>query len=270
MAEPELRDETLIRRVAAVVDHAVRPYFRAETRGMENLPEGPALIVGNHNAGLLSPESFLFCAAAYGHRGLDAVPYALNGDLGPVSVPALQDLVDRLGIVRARPDTARSLLDRGAKVLVFPGGDLDSMRPYRDRNRIVFGGRLGYARLAIRAGVPIVPLVTAGAHETMIVLTDNRWLLRKTGLSRRLRLGTWPVALCLPWGLVVGPWLVYVPWPSRILQEVLPPIRFPRSGDDCARDEAYVRECASTIEAEMQRALTRLADERARRARTRT
>jgi hypothetical protein len=54
----------------------------------------------------------------------------------------------------------------------------------------------------------------------------------------------------------------FLPWPSRILIEVLPPIRFPRSGPRAAADTAYVAECAAVVEGAMQEALTRLAAER--------
>jgi hypothetical protein len=37
-----------------------------------------------------------------------------------------------------------------------------------------FVGRQGYARLAMETGAPIVPLVTAGAHESFMVLGQGR------------------------------------------------------------------------------------------------
>lgn len=258
------RDETQIARLATVVDAVVRPWFRAEVRGLDRIPPGPALYVGNHNAGLLMPEALLLGSAVYRALGLGAVPYGLAGDW-VISLPLLQQLVVPLGAVRASQDNARRLLARGAKVLVYPGGDLDSMRPFRDRDRIVFGGRRGYVRTALRAGVPVLPVVAAGAHSTFVVLDDGRWLARLLRADRFLRVSTWPLTLCLPWGLVIGPGLVYLPWPSRILVETLDPIRFDREGDAAANDDGYVRACAGLVEARMQAALTRLAQERASR-----
>ena len=191
------------------------------------------------------------------------LPYALAGDL-VVALPAVARMAARAGVVRARPEVSRRLLAGGAKVLVFPGGDPDSMRPWRDRDRIVFGGRRGYIRLALRAGAPILPVVTAGAHETFVVLTDGRRLLETAGIGKRLRLSTWPVSLCLPWGLLIGPAQLHFPWPTRILQEILDPIRFERTGEAAAEDDAYVRACAEQVEGAMQAALTRLARERRR------
>ena len=181
------RDEPLLARLAEVADKLFRPYFRADVRGLERIPRGAALFVGNHNAGLLAPEAFLLFGALR-HRALSDVPYALTGDL-LVAVPALERAAAKLGLVRARPEVALRLLAGDAKVLVYPGGDVESMRPYADRDRIVFGGRRGYIRLALRAGVPIVPVVAAGAHSTFIVLSDGRRLLRRRVRARLRRAG---------------------------------------------------------------------------------
>jgi len=255
------RDEAQIARLSTFVDTVVRPWFRAEVRGLDRVPLGPALYVGNHNAGLLMPEALLLGAAVYRAHGLRAVPFGLAGD-SVVSLPLLRELVVPLGAVRASPDNARRLLARGDKVLVYPGGDYEAMRPFRDRHRIVFNGRRGYVRTAVRAGVPVLPVVAAGAHSTFVILDDGRWLAKLVGAEKFLRIGVWPITLCLPWGLVVGPWLVYLPWPSRIIVEVLDPIRFDREGEEAAADDAYVGACAQQVETTMQRALTRLARER--------
>jgi 1-acyl-sn-glycerol-3-phosphate acyltransferase len=256
------RDEARIATILRGVEHVVQPYFRAAVRGVERVPAGAALYVGNHNAGLMMPEALLLGAAAYRAHGLAGVPYGLAHEV-VISLPLVNQFIVPLGAVRASHENALRLFDRSAKVLVYPGGDYDAMRPFRDRDRIVFGGRRGYVRLALRAGVPIVPVVAAGAHATFIVLDDGRWLARLIGARRFLRLEVWPITLCLPWGLVIGPGLFYLPWPTRILMEVLDPIRFDRRGEEAAADEDYVAACAAQVEATMQDALGRLARERA-------
>ena len=255
------RDDAHLGRVLSLVDTVVRPYFRAEVRGLERVPPGPALYVANHNGGLMMPDGFLFGAALYRTLGLSAVPYALAHEVA-LSIPICQRIIVPLGAVRASPQNALRLFARRAKVLVYPGGDYEAMRPYRHRDRIVFAGRLGYIRLALRAGVAISPVVASGAHNTFMVLDDGRWLAHLLRADRLLRLKVWPVTLCLPWGLVVGPVLAYFPWPTRILIEVLEPIHFDRQGDAAAADDVYVQSCAERVEAAMQLALTRLAAER--------
>ncbi|GAB2970938.1 hypothetical protein [Nocardioides montaniterrae] len=51
------------------------------------------------------------------------------------------DIARKLGVVRAGQSAARELLADGANVLVYPGGDVDALRAYRDRHKIMFDGR---------------------------------------------------------------------------------------------------------------------------------
>lgn len=255
------RDPGAIARLARAVDGVARPYFRAEVRGLERIPDGAALYVSNHNGGLVTPDSFLFASAVYQRGGLDAVPYVLAGDAA-IRAPLVQQVVVPLGAVRASPSNAHALFAQGRKVLVYPGGELDAMRTFRQRDRIVFGGRTGYVRLALREGVPIVPVIAAGAHSGLVVLDSGRWLARALHADRLFRIKAWPIAVCLPWGVVVGPGLLYLPWPTRILIEALEPVRFDRAGEAAAKDEDYVRACADRVEERMQQALDRLSRER--------
>jgi 1-acyl-sn-glycerol-3-phosphate acyltransferase len=213
--------------------------------------------VGNHNAAVMTPDSFLLAAALYRRSGLRDLPFGLGHEVA-ICLPGVHQLIVPLGAVRASHDNAARLFARGHKVLVYPGGDYDSMRPFRHRNRIVFGGRRGYIRLALRCGVPIVPVVAAGAHSTFIVLDDMRWFARWSGLGRLFRVEVWPLALSIPWGLTWTPLLFFVPFPSRIRVEVLDPIRFDRTGPGAAADETYVAACACRVEQTMQHCLDRL------------
>jgi 1-acyl-sn-glycerol-3-phosphate acyltransferase len=235
-------------------------YFRSEVRGVEGIPPGPALYVGNHNAAPMTPDSFLFAFEVYRQRGLADLPYGL-GHEHVIRIPGIHQLIVPLGAVKARHESAIRLFEQGHKVLVYPGGDVDSLRPWRDRARIVFDGRRGYVRLALTAGVPIVPVVAAGAHETMMVLGDAQWLVKLLRIDHWARVKRWPVALALPWGLMLGPG-PFLPFPSRILVEVLPALTFDRRGPEAAGDEAYVARCAAEVEGAMQEALTRLSVER--------
>lgn len=251
------RDPRQIARLAGWIDRLAAPYHRAEVRGTDRVPDGAALYVGNHNGGAYSIDTFLFGAAMYRARGMAAVPYGLGHEVA-ISLPGLNELLVPLGAVRASHENALRLFDGGHKVLVYPGGDFDSTRPFRHRHRVVFGGRRGYVRLALAAGVPIVPVVAAGAQSTFVVVDDGRWLARLLRADRLFRTKTWPITLCLPWGVSVLPLFPYIPLPSRIRIEVLEPIHFRRTGNEAASDEDWIRECASRVETEMQTALTRL------------
>ena len=255
------RDPELVERAMTVLEGPLTRYFRHVIHGLEHIPPGAALYVGNHSSGPITPDTFTFAIAAYREHGIDAVPYGLGHEVA-ISVPFVHQLLVPLGAVRACHDTAHRLFARDKKVLVYPGGDLDSWRVHRDRDKVIFGPRRGYVRLALRAGVPIVPVVTAGAQETYIVLYDGQWLAKLLRTDALFRIKAWPIVLSLPWGLTIGPPLPYIPLRTRIHQAVLPPIRFTRTGDDAAADAGYVERCHREVHDAMQRALTQLAAER--------
>jgi 1-acyl-sn-glycerol-3-phosphate acyltransferase len=236
-------------------------YFRADVRGIDRLPDGAALFVGNHNGGPINSDTVLFAHALCQSRGVSAVPYALGHGVS-WDLPLYNLLAGRIGVVRASHENALRLFARGSNVLVYPGGELEVMRPFSQRNRIVFGGRVGYIRLALRARIPLVPVVAAGAHSTLLILNDGRWIASAIRAPRLFRTRVWPISISIPWGLNIGPSPPpYLPWPARIRIEVLQPIRFERDGEQAAHDVAYVRQCAASVEAAMQSALLRLAAE---------
>ena len=253
----ENRNEALMWRLSAVVENTLRRYHRAEVLGLHRIPEGAALFVGNHSAGLLTPDSFILGSALLNRRPPEDLPYSLTHEVA-ISAPGLNQLLAPLGGVRASHENASKIFGQGKKVLVYPGGDEDALRPYRLRKQIRFGGRTGYIRLALRHGVPIIPVVCAGAHETFFVIDDLPWLAKALGAPRWLRLKVWPLTLSVPWGLTLGPAPPHFPLPSRILLETLAPIAFERKGEEAAADNDYVSRCAETVESVMQQALDRL------------
>jgi len=260
----ENRDPRAVDWYAELVDRVLRPWFRYELEGIERVPEGAALYVGNHSGALMPVDAFLFGVSAYRALGEDGMPYGLGHEVA-ISFPILHQIIVPLGAVRASHRNAHRLFERGQKVLVYPGGDYDAMRPFRRRNEVVFGGRKGYVRLAVREGVPIVPVVTVGAHSTLVVVDDLRWLARLLHSERWLRTKVFPLSFSVPWGFTLGPTPPYLPLPSRILAEVLEPFHFDRSGAEAAADQAYVARCDQEVRTAMQAAMDRLAEERRRR-----
>jgi 1-acyl-sn-glycerol-3-phosphate acyltransferase len=192
---------------------------------------------------------------------MDDIPYGLAHEI-PIQVPGLHHLLVPLGAVRASHENARRIFDCGKKALVYPGGDVDAMRAWSERKRILFDSRVGYIRLALRSGVSIVPLVSAGAHEVLVVFHHGRGLAARVPFLRRFRLKAWPISFTIPWGITMGPMPPFVPLPTRIFQELLPPIHFDRSGESAATDALCVRECDARVRAAMQDTLTRLYAER--------
>lgn len=251
------RSPTLIRRLAEVVDEYAGVYHRAEIHGVDRIPEGPALYVGNHNGGLLAIDMFLAFARVALERPIEDVPFGLAHSV-IVRMPGFNQVLVSLGALEASRENAERAFRQGYKVLVYPGGDIESFRPFTERHRVKFGRRRGWVRLAIRNGVPIVPLAAAGAHSTAIVLTDGQWIADALNLDEWLRLEVWPLMLTIPWGLTVGPSPPYFPLPVKIATEFLEPMSFDRTGEEAANDDAYVDTCAYRVESRLQQAIDRL------------
>ncbi|MCA9690830.1 MAG: acyltransferase family protein [Myxococcales bacterium] len=199
-------------------------YHRLDVRGLDAIPDGPALLVGNHNGGL-NPVDGLWLIHYYRRFGYDRPIYILAHDI-LFKQPRIAEIIRSVGIIPAHPGNARRVLEAGHKLLVFPGGDIENLRPFRQRHKIVLAGRKGFARLSLRTGAPIVPIVNAGAHETLLVLSQGRRLAHRLGLHRWARIHSLPVLLAFPWGILAGPAcaLPYLPLPAKVTVQIGEPI----------------------------------------------
>jgi 1-acyl-sn-glycerol-3-phosphate acyltransferase len=253
-AELDARDPEFIRYQLPGMWLFTTMYFRAEVTGFDRVPDGPVLFVGNHSGGNMTPDSMVFMLAFNTYFGVERPVYALAHSL-VTSWPLLGRLAKRWGIITAGPKAARAALERGCSVLVYPGGDVDTHRPWTARHEIRFDGRKGFLRIARDAGVPIVPVVAVGGQDTYLPLTDGRRVASLLRLDKLARLKVLPVSLALPWGLNVGDFLGHLPLPAKIRMEVLEPIDVvERFGDGADSDEAY-----DYVVSRMQESLTALA-----------
>lgn len=265
---PTVVDFDALRRMERVIRPIGRLWFRHEARGLERLPDGPTLVVGNHSGGKIPIDVMLFVGDWYQHFQWARPLFGLTHDILVSTSRRIYQALHRVGIVQASHRNAESLLSRGDAVLVLPGGEYETFRPWHQRNRIVFGGHKGFARVALRTGVPITPLVCVGGHEMFMILT------RGEGLARRLLPASWrvesfPITLGLPFGLYFGPLPSPLPLPTRIVTEVLRPIHLnqaepdhPAWGPQHADDPLVVARAARVVTSRMQAAMDRLAAER--------
>lgn len=251
------RDPAFIERIFPVAK-AVSLYFGAEFRGWEHVPrDAPCLIVGNHSGGAEPPDFWLLLYKWVTERGAEAPLYSLAYDL-LFGMPGMASWLRRVGIIPASHANAHRALAMGAAVAVFPGGDYEVFRPWRERNRIEFGGRLGFVKLAIAERVPVVPMTIHGAHQSTLVLTRGRGLAHAIGMDR-LHVNVFPFL----WNIPFGPAPAFVPsihLPAKVIVEFGTPLdwsRHHRRRDDPAVLHACYREITTT----MQRTLDRLARE---------
>ncbi len=244
------RDPAFIRAWHPRLARLFRRYHRCTVTGLERVPPGRALLVGNHNGGTSTPDTVALLLAYWARFGVDEPAYGLAHDLG-FHVPLLGGLLRRIGAIPASQGMAFAALESDAKVLVYPGGDLDAYKPSSRRHTVVFGPRRGFVRLALRARAPIVPVVSLGAHEGFHVFTDGAAFARASGWKRRTRMEVIPVIAGLPWGLWVGP-LPHLPPPLRMKVRALPPIAWPALDATAADDDAVVERCFEEVRATMQ------------------
>ena len=233
-------------------------YFRAEVRGLSNIPaEGPILLVGNHSGGTLIADTFVFAQAFYDHFGPLRRFHQLAHDL-VFRIPGARASLSRYGTVPASPENMTRALERDAALLVYPGGDHETYRPSWESGTIDFAGRRGFAKLAIEHGCPIVPVVAIGGQETALFLGQGRGIAGRLRLDRLFRLKVFPAQVAPPFGLTIMDLPGRLPLPAKIVVRVLPKIdlneRLGRSPD---ADDAY-----EIVTGAMQRALDKLDDER--------
>ena len=251
-------DPSYIRTTLPALRALSKIYFRAEVRGLDNIPaKGPVLLVGNHSGGTLIADTFVFAQAFYDHFGPLRRFHQLAHDL-VFKVPGGRASLSKYGTVPASPENMGRALERDAALLVYPGGDHETYRPTWESDKIDFAGRTGFARLAIEHNVPIVPVVAIGGQETALFLGQGRDLARRLRLDKLLRLKVLPAQIAPPFGFTVLDLPARVPLPSKIVVRALPPIdlkkRLGRSPDP---EDAY-----ELVTGTMQRALDKLADER--------
>jgi 1-acyl-sn-glycerol-3-phosphate acyltransferase len=236
-------------------------YFGAEVRGMDRVPKSPVLLVGNHSGGLITPDTSAVYAAWYRTRGFQDPLMGLAFD-GIYGVPGWGELMRKIGQMPASMDNAQVALGDGCSVLLYPGGSYEVFRPWKDRNRIVFNGRKGFIRLALQAGVPVVPVVGHGGHETTIVLARGERFAKLLSLDK-VRMDGAPLLFQLPWGIST-PAMLGVPLPARITVQVCEPLDWSRFGPEGASDPDVLEQCYQEITTVMQTTLDTLAIENPR------
>lgn len=207
--------------VVWLVRHALWPLVRLCHRptlgGSERLPrDRPYLLVANHSGGLGIAELLSFVALYVREVGpgrpLAGFAHPASFHVFPISAAHRA-----IGSVPSTYAFAAQTLARGVPLIIFPGGDHETMRPLWQAHRVDFAGRLGFLRIARTAGVPIVPLGIRGGHFTAPILFRSKLLATLCVLPRLLGVKRWGLSLL---GLVVAVamarWLPLA-WPWRAL-----------------------------------------------------
>ncbi len=227
-------------------------WFRMEIEGWERIPEPPVLLIGIHSGAPFVWDAWTVGVQWWRQFGRSRVLHGTAHD-ALMAMPGFGWYFRRMGVIPAASDSISSALAAGHDVVLWPGGERDSLRPWTQRDEAVLAGRMGFVRLANRCGVPIVPIATVGGPDSMPVLASGRRLAKGLRLDKVFRLKLFPIALQAPWG--VSPALLpEIPLPTKIRTVFQEPVELD-TDPDRAEDEEYVEakydEVRSSIQAGM-------------------
>ncbi len=242
-------------------------YFRLEISGWERLPEETSLLIGNHSGGSLTMDAWTFCVEWWRRFGSERILHGTAHDV-LMAVPGLGDYFRQVGVIPASRQGVSAALSAGCDVIIWPGGDVDAMRSWRRRDEAVLGGRKGFVRQAIRSGVPIVPVASVGAHDTVFVLSEGHWIANGVeripglkGLKQKLRGSQLPIMLGIPFGVTIETIPTHLPLPAKIRTELLDPIHLDKDPER-VNDREYVDSIYLEVRTAIQDAMDRLAKQR--------
>ncbi len=191
-------------------------YFRVEWEGLEKIPDdGGALLVSNH-AGAIPMDAPIIMHGVEQHLGRPVYGLA---DHFFRQIPVVGTMWSRLGGVPAHPDNAYRLLrDEHQLALVFPEGTKGTSKVFTQRYRLRRFGRGGFVEIAMKAGVPVIPIAVVGSEETMPILFKINSLAKATGLPYFPITANW-----LMFGPILG---TAISLPAKFKLRVLDPVHF--------------------------------------------
>jgi 1-acyl-sn-glycerol-3-phosphate acyltransferase len=238
------RSEHMREIARTVYDPLYRYWFRAEWEGLEHVPRtGGALIVANHAGAIPSDAPVIMHGI---ETELSRPVYGLAENLLR-ALPAVGTIWSRVGGVAAHPENAYRLLhDDRQLVLVFPEGTKGTGKLYRDRYKLHRFGRGGFVEIAMRSGVPVVPIAVVGAEESMPIV----W--KSPRLAKLLGIPYFPVTANM---LVLGPLGLLAYFPSKFKLRVLPPVHFDVEPDQERYSRSRVMDESDRIRGRIQDAL---------------
>lgn len=252
VVDPYGRDPKLTARLEPLLDLLYQRYFRVEASGAEHLPRsGPAILVANHS-GPMPYDSLVLMQAVRRETPAGRQVRPLLED-AVFHFPYLGVLLNRIGAVRACPENAERLLTEGNLIAVFPEGEQGTVKLFRDRHKLQRFGRGGFVKLALRTGVPLIPVAMVGAEEAAPTLARISLFGRSVGLPYLPITPTFP--LLGPAGLL--------PLPAKWRVRFGEPIELTRThGAEAADDRLLVSRLTDQIRTGLQEMLMDLSSGR--------
>jgi 1-acyl-sn-glycerol-3-phosphate acyltransferase len=246
------RSEKMRSLARLVFDPIYRHWFRAEWEGLDKIPrEGGALLVANHAGAIPSDAPVIM------HGVETEVRRAVYGLADYIfrNTPVVGTLWSRVGGVTAHPDNAYRLLNEQQQlVLVFPEGTKGTSKLYSERYQLRRFGRGGFVEIAMRAGVPVIPIAVVGAEESMPIV----W--KSPAMARALGAPYVPITANM---LLFGPVLGAVAYfPAKFKLKVLDPVHFDVPPDQERYSKSRIMDESEAIRVSIQETLYDMLRER--------
>ncbi len=211
------------------------PYFRPTVTGIENLPPGRVMIVGNHS-GQVPIDGAIVALACLLNGKPPRLVRAMVERWFP-NVPFISDFLFRCGAVLGDPVNCRNLLLDEQSILVFPEGVRGSSKTWKKRYQLAEFGR-GFMRLALQTDTPIVPCAIIGGEESIVSLYNAKTLAKWTGV---------PYFPITPFTPFLGPF-GYMPLPVKFRIHFGKPLTFSGRYDD---EDSVINEKADVIKSQI-------------------
>ena len=228
-----------------------RHWFRVEWEGLEKIPaDGGALLVANHAAAIPSDAPVIM----HGIESELGRPVYGLADYFFRQTPVLGTMWSRLGGLPAHPDNAYRLLrNQQQLVLVFPEGTKGPSKLYSHRYQLRRFGRGGFVEIAMRAGVPVIPIAVVGAEESMPIVA------RLPSVARAIGVPYLPVTANM---LAFGPIGAALYFPAKFKLRVLDPVHFDVPPDKERYSRSRIMDESEKIREQIQNALYDMLRER--------
>ena len=163
----------------------VRTYFRPTVRGIERIPHGPTLFVGNH--ALFGIDILVLVIVIHHQTG--RYPRVL-GDQFFFASPVGEVLM-KYGWILADRDICAAMMEAGEDLLVFPGGAAESTQAESEKYTLQWENRNGFVRMAAQHNYDITPFGMVGPDDCYRHLLEGHELVTR-----------WPGSLLKTFGIV--------------------------------------------------------------------
>ena len=231
-------DPGTARYALAVAAFLHRFYFRTEVFDIDRVPEGRVLMIANHS-GQVPVDGLLLGTALMLDTERPRFPRSMV-ERWVAELPFVSVLFPRCGQVVGSPENARRLLEQEEALVVFPEGARGISKTFDRRYQLTDFG-LGFMRLALETGTPIVPVAVIGGEEQYPSVADVKPLAKLLGM---------PAFPVLP-QLAVG---MLAPLPTRYRIYFSEPLEFHGDPDD---DDAIIESKVAVVKATIQTMLQR-------------